>query len=703
MSGRWWRLFILVSVMTAGAAPAGTQGDIPGNRWWGVVVGVGQYERLDASLALDGPPNDVPLVVTWLRRQGVPRRHLTILADQVARADGLPTRAAILAALQALPERMSRGDIAFLYFAGHGSQQPQGGSEWSKADGLDEIFLPRDVGRWDGASGRVEGAIVGREIGGFVEALRARGIFVWLVFDSCHSATMARAVMVPHLRTRGLPPDQLGIPRLAPAMRNQEPRASSPLVRMKGSAAEGGYVAFYAAQTVDVAPELPLPPGESASQVHGLFTYALLKALAATGAGSYREVAHRILAFYASTYPATTPEFEGVLDGAIGAPGAPLLSPNAWPAQHSATGFHIDSGSLNRITPQSLLALYAAIPASTRAAPLGLLRVTKVTLSDAWAVPVRDRQDLKAWNVAVDRSSEVATGVVRLLRTSVDTAVRIAGPAACFASLQPPFGCAAPGAGDGGTVELARRIATEVGCLPPGAEFTPDIDAADLFLLVRNGRLFVVLPTTRSIEAAVAISLDSRNAAAELRRVLFKATRSVALLRLAGDFSETSDDLAAEVRTREPAGRWRPVAGQGSPPVPFGAELAVQLQNISATDLDVTILAIDDRFGITPVYPVDQESNLLRAGSARVEVSGWARTPGANELVFIIERARAGRAHDLGYLAQPGVARHTDGTGLAALLERIGFSAHGTRSSVSEDDRQSSSIKIIRYDVLNST
>ena len=42
----------------------------------------------------------------------------------------------------------------------------------------------------------------------------------------------------------------------------------------------GGYVAFYAAQTVDTAPEMPLPPGEPRSQVHGLFTYALLKALA---------------------------------------------------------------------------------------------------------------------------------------------------------------------------------------------------------------------------------------------------------------------------------------------------------------------------------------------------------------------------------------------------------------------------------------
>jgi hypothetical protein len=247
MSCRWWTLFILASATMAGATPAGTPSDTPGSRWWGVVVGVGEYEHLDSSLALDGPPNDVPLVVTWLRRQGVPRRHLTVLADHVAGADGLPTRAGILAALQALPERMGRGDIAFLYFAGHGSQQPQGGSEWSKVDGLDEIFLPRDVGRWDGASGRVEGAIVGREIGVAVEALRVRGIFVWLVFDSCHSATMARAVMVPHLRTRGLPPEQLGVPRLAvPSARTPDPGVSGPLVKVKGSVAEGGYVAFYA-------------------------------------------------------------------------------------------------------------------------------------------------------------------------------------------------------------------------------------------------------------------------------------------------------------------------------------------------------------------------------------------------------------------------------------------------------------------------
>jgi hypothetical protein len=685
--------------MTVAAAPAET----PGNRWWGVVVGVGQYEHLDASLALDGPPNDVPLIVTWLRRQGVPRQHLTVLADQVARADGLPTRAAILDTLRSLPEKMTPGDIAFLYFAGHGSQQPQGGAQWSKADGLDEIFLPRDVGAWDSRSGRVEGAIVGRDIGRAVEALRSRGIFVWLVFDSCHSATIARTLMIPHVRSRGVAPVQLGVPRgSTAATRNADLRASQ-LVKLQGTAFAGGYVAFYAAQTVDIAPEMPLPPGEPRSQVHGLFTYALLKALSATGTGSYREVAHRILAFYASTYPATTPEFEGALDGAIGAPGAPLLNPDAWPARHSGMGFRIDSGRLNGITPQSLLALYPAVPGSRSAPPLALLRVSKVTLSDAWAESIDDPKQLRAWKVPFDRSAEVATGVVRVLRTSVDTAVRVAGPAACFASLPAPYGCefARARASDAGAVELAHRIASGAGCLPPGAEFTPDIDAADLLLLVRDRRLFIVQTATSSLKLDVGVDLDSSSAPADLQRLLFRANRSVALLRLAGDFPEKPGELIAEVRAHEPMGRWRPIGDPGSAPVALGAELTLQLQNTGAQDLDVTILAIDDQFGITAVYPVDQESNLLRQSSARIEISGWARTPGETRLLFIIERARAGRPHDLGYLAQPGVARHANGTGLAALLERIGFSARGLRSNFSEDDRQESSIKVLRFEVSN--
>jgi hypothetical protein len=648
---------------------------------------------------LDGPPNDVPLMLTWLVRQQVPRQHLAVLADQVAGADGLPTRAAILSALSALPQKMSPGDIAFLYFAGHGAQQPQNTAQWSKADGMDEIFLPRDAGRFDARSGQVPGAISGGEIGRFVEALRARGIFVWLVFDSCHSATMARALMIPHVRSRGVGAAQLGMPDLEALGVSDEGGGSNAAaarwVKLQKSELAGGYVAFYAAQTRDIAPEMPLPAGEPGNKVHGLFTYALLKALAASDGGSYREVAHRILALYAATYPATTPEFEGALDGAIGAPGNPLLPPGAWPARHDGDAFRVDAGRLNGITHGSLLAFYAADARSST--PVGVLRVNRVSLADASAEAVRNPKTLLEWHVAKDRSDAIASGVVRVLRSEVDTTVRIAGPAGCFDSMPAPNGCS-PDAPehDLASLESARRLAAAPGSLPPGAEMTSSLDSADLYLLVRDHRLNVAQSGTRA-HSPVLIDLDSPHAAEDFRRILFRASRTVGLLRLAQDYPDQPGMLAAELRTKRPAGGWQRIGDSDA--LPLGAELALQLQNTGAEDLDVTILALDERFGITPVFPVDQESNLLRRGSARIEISAWARSPGENRLVFIIEKARAGRAHDLGYLAQPGAARHGEGTGLAGVLERIGFSARGTRSALTQSDQEASAIKVLRFRV----
>ena len=682
--------WLLLFAMKASAAAI----DSPGAHWWSVVVGVGEYPGLDTSLALEGPPNDVPLMVTWLARQHVPRQHITVLADQVAAADGLPTRAAILAALQALPEKMASGDIAFLYFAGHGAQQPQSGTQWSKADGLDEIFLPRDTGRFDARSGIVPGAISGGEIGRIVEALRARGIFVWLVFDSCHSATMARALMIPHVRARGVSSEQLGLTILPAAAE------AKPWVKLQKTERSGGYVAFYGAQTRDIAPEMPLPAGELGNKVHGLFTYALLKALAASGGRSYREVAHRILAQYAVTYPATTPDFEGALDGAIGAPGKPLLPADVWPVRRERDGFRIDAGRLNGVTPGSLLALYSADASNT--APRGLLSVSRVTLTDAWAGEIRDPKTLKDWHVGVDRSETMASGVVRLLLNDVDTRVRIAGPAYCFDSLPAPNGCLGSVAAEHPTAEIAsaQHLAASPGCLPQGAEVTTSVDGADLFLTVRDQRMYVAQTGMHS-SGSVGILLNSPRATEDLRSILFRASRSVALLRLAQDYPDQSGVLAAELRTLGPKGGWHGVGSSDADAVPLGSELALQMQNVGPEDVDVTILALDDRFGITPLYPVDQESNLLRRGSARIEISAWARTPGDNRLVFIIETARAGRPHDLGYLAQPGVARHDQSTGLAGLLERIGFSPRGTRSGLPDSEQRASGIKVVQFNVSN--
>src|ERR1700683_1748154 len=102
MSCRWWAALILAPALASASASAET----PGNRWWGVVVGVGEYQRLEPALSLGRPPHCGPRVAPWRRRHGFPRPPLPVLADRVPGADGLPTRTAILDALAALPDRM---------------------------------------------------------------------------------------------------------------------------------------------------------------------------------------------------------------------------------------------------------------------------------------------------------------------------------------------------------------------------------------------------------------------------------------------------------------------------------------------------------------------------------------------------------------------------------------------------------------------
>ena len=70
---------------------------------------------------------------------------------------------------------------------------------------MNEIFLPRDTKHWDGTAGTVVNAITDDEIANYLESFRAKGVFVWLVFDSCHSGTMTRSTW----RSRKLAPSAL--------------------------------------------------------------------------------------------------------------------------------------------------------------------------------------------------------------------------------------------------------------------------------------------------------------------------------------------------------------------------------------------------------------------------------------------------------------------------------------------------------------
>ena len=95
---------------------------------------------------LDGAVNDAMAMRDVLSLHGFESDNVAVLLNDDA------SREAILEALRSvLVEQSEPGDIAFFYFAGHGSQVANS----SEVDGLDETLVPADAneGAWDIRSG----------------------------------------------------------------------------------------------------------------------------------------------------------------------------------------------------------------------------------------------------------------------------------------------------------------------------------------------------------------------------------------------------------------------------------------------------------------------------------------------------------------------------------------------------------------------
>ncbi|MCP4304558.1 MAG: caspase family protein, partial [bacterium] len=321
-----------------------------------LLVGVADYPSLAAKFQLQGPSNDVALMRAVLAARDFLPENITTL---VSGGETPPTRAAILIALERLAQRAERGDFVYLHLAGHGSQQPSGVDDTDETDGLDEIFLPQDVGQWEDKIGAVNKAIVDNEIRSHIAAIRTKGAFVWAVFDSCHSGTMLRAAR--RTRFRNVDAAALGVPEQGRRGHQRRGEAVPMGVDRLGEDA-GGFIAFYAAQAFEPAPELTMPIDGAVAKPHGLFSYSLAEALANGGGMSYRQLGEAILQKYASLRIfRTTPLFEGThLD-------APIYGTRAGPAvrqwklvlrgSKSKPMAYVRAGELQQIGTGSVFAL----------------------------------------------------------------------------------------------------------------------------------------------------------------------------------------------------------------------------------------------------------------------------------------------------------------------------------------------------------
>ncbi len=157
-----------------------------------LIIGIDQYEPVGGPSAiepgsgrsgftnLDGCKNDAMAIKSiLLSRFGFVPEHITEVYDQDA------TRQRIMDEAGALAERLEKDDIVFIFYAGHGSQQPNSLSP--ENDKLDETIVPADV--WKNGIHDIRD----KEQRTIYNSLLAKGAKLTVILDCCHSGSMSRS------------------------------------------------------------------------------------------------------------------------------------------------------------------------------------------------------------------------------------------------------------------------------------------------------------------------------------------------------------------------------------------------------------------------------------------------------------------------------------------------------------------------------
>lgn len=301
---------------------------------------------------------DEELQTTCPENATAPRSLL--LADQCA------TRAAVLGALDAQIAAAHSGDTLILYLAGHGStvNQADFNRPNSQASSYHSTFLPYDA-RKPGAD--APGDIFDVELYDRFVLASSRGIAVVAIADSCHSGTIFRADGIFRDRARSAPPltTRYAVPAFPPPFPENRARfVSLSASTDQQEAFEGAY--------------------DGTNQVGGVFTTALVEAIARTRATSFidlmAEVRARVIdGGHRAQNPQASGDTVAGLDrtGLVSAPaGAPPLDVHADGSRLSLPS----DGALAGMTVGSRLALFATATeaVNSNAIPLAYAKVLTV-------------------------------------------------------------------------------------------------------------------------------------------------------------------------------------------------------------------------------------------------------------------------------------------------------------------------------------
>lgn len=640
-----------------------------------VLIGVSQYPSLKGR-DLEGPRNDVQLMHETLRRKGFGPDDIIVVADGVPA--GLkpiePTRANILGALEQTIAKLAPGDFLYVQFSGHGSQQPErvAGQE---PDGLDEIFLARDVTAWDGRTGKVSGAIVDDEIGALIRRAGDRGANVWSVFDTCHSGSMTRGL---RQEVRRVPAVELGIPgrtasQAAPQTRGEIPRAAAK--SSVDSLRQPRAVAFFAAPAYASTSEFR--SGLWGDATYGLFTHTIAEGLQAYPGITYRQLGQFVHQRYGAlnVTGGGTPYYEGDLDVPVfGDREVPRL--RQWPVRADDASLWIDAGSLSLFAEGAMFALVKD-PRTPSGEVIGQARAVDVGGTSARLIPVK--ADGRA-DTGIDRRS--MNGIyARLIDPNPALQVRVAVRFDRDA---------------GGRAITAASVVTQAidalkvdSTRGPRVVWVGEADTADIELRVTANHIYVRPEAAALIErgpgATPAVPLPASEPTpdtgerlqADLKRQLRRVARATNLLRVANQYAMDpgTDGFRSRLLVqRGGTGNPVPIDASDLPELSPGDVLAVEAENLGRFPVDVTILAIDANYGVQALFPTPAHpGNRLQPGSPLRPLGDGAEVGddayGIERLVVLATRQEgtSGGASDFRYLADDaGASPATRGVGGAA-------------------------------------
>jgi len=623
-----------------------------------LLVGCSEYKNLGEQYQLQGPVNDVQLMRQLLidRFEFDPARDDLVILAASEDAAHQPTREHIEREFVRLGKTVQANEPVVILLAGHGSQQPNNDPDNpndQEEDGLDELFLPCDVGKWNGATGTVENAIVDDDFRTWLAAISARQASVWLIMDACHSGSGVRGS--EDEVSRQIPPGSL-VPESALAAAESAAKA----IPATNQAAEsffdgpGELVAIYAAQPHETTPEKKLPSEAepSARKYYGLLTFTIADILGRTARKlTYNELVQAVQTRYITAgRRAPTPLIEGSHRDnlVLGRESYPERSRILLQRAAGSAGMSISAGALGGLTRGCVLAVHPPV-GSASPDPDQLLGHVVVTQVDMTSSRVERCDEKGELSPSTDQLPERASCTIFFQQIERFRPRLVIDPH--------------DSEGDSLADGIRTKLQTQLVALASDAiEVVSNLSEAD-WLLRLDDRELQLIPAAGIaqedrdgfLENIASFNLDG-DWAKELVEHLGRIMRAQNLLRLSDLGSEKSrgEELGVQLRVLDASGQ--PINWQSAGRTLTDCDrITVEIKNTGKQSADVTLLYVDSAFGIGCLYPGIGELNRLAAGEQQaIPLTVTATTTGLENLVSIVVRGE-GQPKDYSFLEQPGL------------------------------------------------